>query len=660
MNRMDEIQFFADKNNLEKRWRDLKSNGSSFTIAETEFNFGNNFLPCIDLWHETTTKDSHLHYISGLSTLPSIEYLETLRKQNYSKTVSSDDLINLFPPNIDGVHTLFFLEGRVKLSLLLGNTVELFGELIKSTQTDTDDKSIPTIDACFVRESEKSSKELWTLLALLSSKETTFAALTKLVSTRKNAENAGFRIKSETTNQIGWFSLSGQYSLPKPLTILRDRQLLWHINGNQKNTSRRSEVIVLGAGIAGCTVAASLARRGYKVKIVDRHASPCREGSGNHRSVVYPRISLQPDPHPRINLRAIIHASRYYQPFWNSNIGSRCGVLVLPRDKKSEEEYRSICSNLFHGNNLLHLLEGRDMENVCGIRLAAKCGMLFPNLGLISPSDVCQQLINSNNIELIQGQVDRLAFNEKEAVWSLIDETDRTVTTAKILVLAASYGCLNFEQTNFLPVKKLHGQISHLPATNESDRLKTIICGHGYVTPAHENWHSCGATYNNDIHSLSLRTQDTESNIEKIMGTDPALRELFTGISAEDANGWAHFRCTTPDYLPILGPVPIPSRITENFKTLQTNARASVRKTGIYRQNLYIHCGLGSKGMSYAPLTAELLASEIANEIPSFEEKLRLAMHPARFLIRDLKKRRLEKGSSLKRAGQSFVKAPAK
>jgi tRNA 5-methylaminomethyl-2-thiouridine biosynthesis bifunctional protein len=54
-----------------------------------------------------------------------------------------------------------------------------------------------------------------------------------------------------------------------------------------------------------------------------------------------------------------------------------------------------------------------------------------------------------------------------------------------------------------------------------------------------------------------------------------------------------------------------------------------------------VHCGMGSRGLCYAPLTAELLASEIAGEMPPLERDLRLAMHPARFLIRDLKKNRL-------------------
>ena len=74
---------------------------------------------------------------------------------------------------------------------------------------------------------------------------------------------------------------------------------------------------------------------------------------------------------------------------------------------------------------------------------------------------------------------------------------------------------------------------------------------------------------------------------------------------------------------------------------LRKDARADISSLGSYRPNLFIHCGMGSRGMGYAPLTAEILAGEIAGEEPIMESELRLAMHPARFLIQDLKKKRI-------------------
>ncbi|HAC69599.1 MAG TPA: hypothetical protein DCP19_17625, partial [Pseudomonas sp.] len=39
--------------------------------------------------------------------------------------------------------------------------------------------------------------------------------------------------------------------------------------------------IVIGAGLAGCATAASLARRGWQVRVIERHGAPAQEASGN-------------------------------------------------------------------------------------------------------------------------------------------------------------------------------------------------------------------------------------------------------------------------------------------------------------------------------------------------------------------------------------------
>ncbi len=106
-------------------------------------------------------------------------------------------------------------------------------------------------------------------------------------------------------------------------------------------------------------------------------------------------------------------------------------------------------------------------------------------------------------------------------------------------------------------------------------------------------------------------------------------------------DGRANYRCTTNDYLPIVGAVPDLSALMRDYDPLRRDSRKVIPLMCSYQPNLYVHCGMGSRGLCYAPLTAELLASEIAGEIPPLERDLRLAMHPARFLIRDLKKNRL-------------------
>jgi tRNA 5-methylaminomethyl-2-thiouridine biosynthesis bifunctional protein len=79
----------------------------------------------------------------------------------------------------------------------------------------------------------------------------------------------------------------------------------------------------------------------------------------------------------------------------------------------------------------------------------------------------------------------------------------------------------------------------------------------------------------------------------------------------------------------------------EDYAKLRRDAKTPVTTPGAYLPNLYVNCGMGSRGLSYAPLTAELLAAEIAGDTPALSKELCQAMYPVRFLIRDLKRNRI-------------------
>jgi tRNA 5-methylaminomethyl-2-thiouridine biosynthesis bifunctional protein len=54
-----------------------------------------------------------------------------------------------------------------------------------------------------------------------------------------------------------------------------------------------------------------------------------------------------------------------------------------------------------------------------------------------------------------------------------------------------------------------------------------------------------------------------------------------------------------------------------------------------------LNIGHGSKGLSYAPICADLIASQVFKEVPPLELDLRRAIHPGRFIIRDIKRNKL-------------------
>ena len=79
----------------------------------------------------------------------------------------------------------------------------------------------------------------------------------------------------------------------------------------------------------------------------------------------------------------------------------------------------------------------------------------------------------------------------------------------------------------------------------------------------------------------------------------------------------------------------------QTYGPLRKNAKQLIRQKGDYVPGLYINTAHGSRGLSSAPLCAEMLASQICGEPPPLSSELSRALSPARFLVRDLGRNRI-------------------
>src|SRR5690606_483066 len=193
------------------------------------------------------------------------------------------------------------------------------------------------------------------------------------------------------------------------------------------------------------------------------------------------------------------------------------------------------------------------------------------------------------------------------------------------------------------PLKNIRGQVSYLPATTVSKQLKAVLCGEGYIAPAIHSardnlTHCAGATFSSKDADPALRANDHQTNLNNI-------RESISGVSTEwratdvsTLEGRVAFRCATPDYLPIVGPAPDATAFQNDYALLRKDARASIALAGQYWPGLYCNLGHGSRGLAYTPLSAELLAAQIAQEPLPVNRNFVQALHPARFIIRHLQR----------------------
>jgi len=662
---------FMKQNELPHRWKGLSSN--SFTIGETGFGTGLNFLVAAKAWLEQTSKGT-LHFVSAekfpLSRSDLQQALALWTKSSGDTFGLTEDLLLQYPPAVSGIHRIKFANNRIVLTLMYGDAANMFASLQGSDHPLFKRIGNPIFDAWFLdgfapaKNPEMWTNELFQAIANLSQPGTTFSTFTSVGVVKRGLTNVGFEVKKTPGFGDKWDMLRGKISsISKPMTtdtsaqnwqpasFNSPHQPPWYLSPNDKNTPETA--IVIGGGIAGCSTARALAEHGISVTLIERHKKMGQEGSGNPQGILYPKLSTGNSPLARFGLMALLNASRYYQDFLNHHpnldnekdipeietvMGQRCGVLVLPESKIGKQQFEKIVQ-LFP-QELVQLLEGEQLHQTAGLPLESSFGLFFPQLGWIKPPAACQLLTEHPLINVQTAEVEEIIHTNSH--WQALDKNGASLSTAQTMVIACGFDSSRFSQTNHLPLKKIRGQITNLLATAQSEKLQTVLCGEGYIAPAVGGTHTLGATYNFNEVSTEVNPKDHQANLEQLEKTDQGMANTFnpttTNQSSEALSGRVAFRCTTPDYLPIAGPAPKLNSYIENFKLLRKNARSHIPIAGDNWPGLYLNIGHGSRGLSYAPMCAELLANQICGEVPPLELDLRQAIHPGRFIIRNLKR----------------------
>ncbi len=209
---------------------------------------------------------------------------------------------------------------------------------------------------------------------------------------------------------------------------------------------------------------------------------------------------------------------------------------------------------------------------------------------------------------------------------------------APVVVLAGAADAARFEQSAWLPLKRIRGQISALPATARSGQLRTVLCAKGYVAPPRDGTHTLGASFNFQQTDDAPSVAEHQANLEMLeqISTDLYQRLQADPQRTEALQGRVAFRCTSPDYLPLIGPLADPQRFAETYAALARNARQSVQAVCPWLDGLYVNTAHGSRGMISAPLSGELLAAWLDDEPLPLPREVAEACHPNRFLLRKL------------------------
>jgi len=342
---------------------------------------------------------------------------------------------------------------------------------------------------------------------------------------------------------------------------------------------------VVGAGVAGAAVCERLCARGWAVELYERHAEPAQEASGNHAGTFHPIVTPDDSIFARLTRAGFLYALRY----WERLAGvqhDRCGVLQLARSEKEIGSQREAVTGM--PPDYAQFVSREEASGHAGVPVAAP-GVWFPHGGWIKPRS------------LVRAQLEACGSRLQRHFAANVE----TLPRAPVVILANSADAPRLHAVPDLRLRRVRGQLTYVPEEALEPPHAVVLRG-GMVLPPIDGRCVVGATYDLEDPESAVREEDHAGNLERLRG--------ILGVDVRTAvEGRVAFRAVTPDRLPVVGKI----------------------ADGVYGAFAY-----GSRGLVWAALAAELIASELEGEPPPIEGTLVRALAPDRF-----KRRAVSRGS---------------
>ncbi|MAZ45716.1 MAG: hypothetical protein CMD74_03295 [Gammaproteobacteria bacterium] len=466
------------------------------------------------------------------------------------------ELIDAYPPLIKGWHRRHFKRWDITISLYWGS--------VHGALQDLQEQNSPKFNAWFLDGfSPAKNPEMWDFqimskIGALSKKGTTVATFTSAGQVRRNLEEVGFKMRPVDQQPNKRESLAGVY--------------------NKKGLPKRpscSSSIILGAGLAGATLARQLAERGLNVAVFDKGKSSAGGASKIPISMLHSR--LLSDSSSSAKLRC--HAYQYSIAQMNQAGVKPEGAIQIPDQNTPLSKLVKLANLYSPTGDWIQLINSKKAESLTKWNISSSA-LWFPYSRMIEMPKLCRHLLDHPNIKVSYGADIQLK------------DIDPDIPTT----LACANAYKDFTEAHFLEVQATEGQIDIVSA----DEVPAIpIVGSSYLMPK-DNQLYVGSTYET---TAWKQGEATKKNRE-------ALKKLNV-VETKWLGKWRASRCSSSDRIPVVGKL--------------------VDHKGQHIRNLYASLAMGSMGNIFSHFAAEIIASQICNDFPPLTSGLLEEISPLRF-----------------------------
>lgn len=549
---------------LPEAWADRPA----WTVLDTDFAALTPFLHCWQTWQADTRRPRMLHYV-GMLTPAQAQQLPALAHQAAHTSAQWQALAQALASACaevgPGQHRILLAQGQLSLTLCVGDT------------------------AALLQEQQFLANTMWVHGATMVWDRWRIKALA-----RTSHRGALLVLDSATAEAQAWLAEAGYVDVQTDGQGLRARfEPRWSLGARDQSpaTVAPQRCTVLGAGISGASVAYALARRGWHVTVLDQHAAAAGGASGLPAGLVVPHVSADDSPRSRM-----------------SRVGAR---LMLQHAAALLQDGTD-----WHASGV----QERDLEE--------NTTRWHPQGAWIRPARLVQAWLRHPGIHC-RFATRVTGLERHDGVWRLRGPEGQTWAESELLVLANATGCvplmLDPAHVNFLGeglVERLgflhavHGTVSYAIHTTQplaAHWPQQPVNGHGNFLPhvpldAGPAW-LAGSTFEpdripeQDGHRLAPLADQHRANAQRLSELLPAVGvDVAPAFARQEVLHWSATRCVTHDRLPWVGAL-------DDAPEARTSS-------------LWIHAGMGARGLTFSALGAELLVARLCREPWPLESSL--------------------------------------
>lgn len=591
---------------------------TAWRILDTHFSLGFNFLSTWQAWKSDRLRPHMLHYVSLTSAPPSLDELRASAESFPELRELLQELAAQWFGLLPGFHRFTLNSGRVLLTLCVGDLTAM----LRQQQFNADTVYLDPGQAAPLDHTAASAWDLWAVKALARCcrRGTGLVTTTDASDLLADLTQCGFELQpSETLPQSGL--LSGHFN-PR-----------WTIKNSREQSVAPSVPVdtcaVIGAGLAGASVAAALARRGWQVRVLDQGDAPAAGASGLPVGLVVPHVSADDCPLSRLSrsgVRLMLQQARsllQQGQDWQATGTLEHRVDGTPGLPANWPAPGLDWSQMTTPDKATQQLADTTWKH--GIA-ADDPTIWHAQAAWLKPAQLVRAWLSQPGVTF-QGNARVAALRQNGDQWELLDAQGQVLTSASRVIFANASGAkplieslqiaLPFLGICVQQLSGMHGLLGQLSWSLHRGAADAAfppfpVNGAGSVVPmvpveGGTAWF-IGSSYQPDNKPALPDEKNHAANLGRLNKLIPQLGQaLAAQFEAGHINGWKNTRCVTADRLPMVGPL---------YKA--------------DNPSLWICAGMGSRGMSFAVLCAELLAARWGAEPLAVEASLAQSVYALR------------------------------